>query len=83
MPCLSWKTAFTRDVYHVYHRPTEKILATILSRVQHADFRSIAADEMAHGHGQRLQKQRTTYEDATIDLIVRHARGGIVTPLFS
>ena len=61
----------------------QKILATILSRVQRFDFRSIAADEMA-GHLVNVCKNEGfTYEDAAIDLIVRHARGGMRDALSS
>jgi len=61
----------------------QKILATILSRVQRFDFRSIAADEMT-GHLVNVCKNEGfTYEDAAIDLIVRHARGGMRDALSS
>lgn len=61
----------------------QKILATILSRVQRFDFRSIAADEMAEHLVNVCKNEGFTYEDAAIDLIVRHARGGMRDALSS
>ena len=61
----------------------QKILATILSRVQRFDFRSIAADEMAEHLINVCKNEGFTYEDAAIDLIVRHARGGMRDALSS
>ena len=61
----------------------QKILATILSRVQRFDFRSIAADEMAEHLIDVCKNEGFTYEDAAIDLIVRHARGGMRDALSS
>ncbi len=53
----------------------QKILATILSRVPLTSV-PIAADGMAE-HLVNVCKNEATYEDAAIDLIVRHARGGM------
>lgn len=61
----------------------QKILATILSRVQRFDFRSIAADEMAEHLISVCKNEGFTYEDAAIDLIVRYARGGMRDALSS
>ena len=61
----------------------QKILATILSRVQRFDFRSIAADEMAEHLVKVCKNEGFSYEDAAIDLIVRHARGGMRDALSS
>ena len=61
----------------------QKILATILSRVQRFDFRSIAADDMAEHLVNVCKNEGFTYEDAAIDLIVRHARGGMRDALSS
>ena len=61
----------------------QKILATILSRVQRFDFRSIAADEMAEHLIDVCKNEGFTYEDAAIDLIVCHARGGMRDALSS
>ena len=61
----------------------QKILATILSRVQRFDFRSIAADEMSEHLINVCKNEGFTYEDAAIDLIVRHARGGMRDALSS
>ena len=61
----------------------QKILATILSRVQRFDFRCIAADEMAEHLVNVCKNEGFTYEDAAIDLIVRHARGGMRDALSS
>ncbi len=55
----------------------QKILATILSRVQRFDFRSIGNDEM-HAHLAHVCEQEGfSYEDDALDLVVRHARGGM------
>ena len=62
---------------------SQKILATILSRVQRFDFRSIAADEMAEHLVNVCKNEGFTYEDTAIDLIVRHARGGMRDALSS
>lgn len=61
----------------------QKILATILSRVQRFDFRSIAADEMAEHLISVCKNEGFIYEDAAIDLIVRYARGGMRDALSS
>ncbi len=61
----------------------QKILATILSRVQRFDFRSIAADEMSEHLANVCKNEGFTYEDAAIDLIVRHAHGGMRDALSS
>ena len=61
----------------------QKILATILSRVQRFDFRSIAADEMSEHLINVCKNEGFTYEDSAIDLIVRHARGGMRDALSS
>ncbi len=61
----------------------QKILATILSRVQRFDFRSIAADEMVEHLISVCKNEGFTYEDAAIDLIVRYARGGMRDALSS
>ena len=61
----------------------QKILATILSRVQRFDFRSIASDEMADHLAQVCKSEGFTFESAAIDLIVRHAHGGMRDALSS
>lgn len=61
----------------------QKILATILSRVQRFDFRSIASDEMADHLAQVCKSEGFTFEPAAIDLIVRHAHGGMRDALSS
>ena len=61
----------------------QKILATILSRVQRFDFRSIASDEMAEHLAQVCKSEGFTFEPAAIDLIVRHAHGGMRDALSS
>ena len=55
----------------------QKILATILSRVQRFDFRPIANDEMRAHLVDICDKEGFTYEDEALDLVVRHARGGM------
>ena len=55
----------------------QKILATILSRVQRFDFHSIAPDEM-HAHLVDVcEKEGFTFDDEALDIVVRHARGGM------
>ena len=51
--------------------------------MQRFDFRSIAADEMAEHLVNVCKNEGFTYEDAAIDLIVRHARGGMRDALSS
>ena len=55
----------------------QKILPTILSRVQRFDFHAIGNDEM-HAHlAEICDKEGFSYEDEALDLVVRHARGGM------
>ena len=55
----------------------QKVLATILSRVQRFDFRSIGAAEM-HAHLASIcEREGFTYEDEALELVVRHAHGGM------
>ena len=51
--------------------------------MQRFDFRSIAADEMAEHLVNVCKNEGFAYEDAAIDLIVRHARGGMRDALSS
>ena len=61
----------------------QKILATILSRVQRFDFHSIGNDEM-HAHlAYVCGEEGFTYDDAALELVVRHARGGMRDALTS
>ena len=55
----------------------QKVLPTILSRVQRFDFRPIAADEMRAHLAEICDKEGFTYEGEALDLVVRHARGGM------
>ena len=61
----------------------QKILATILSRVQRFDFHAIAADEMQAHLAYVCSQEGFTYDDAALELIVRHARGGMRDALTS
>ena len=55
----------------------QKILATILSRVQRFDFHSIAPDEMRAHLVDVCEKEGFTFDDEALDIVVRHARGGM------
>ena len=61
----------------------QKILATILSRVQRFDFHSIGNDEMQAHLAYVCGEEGFTYDDAALELIVRHARGGMRDALTS
>ena len=55
----------------------QKIPATILSRVQRFDFRPISGDDIRERLVFVCQQEGFAYEDAALDLVVRHARGGM------
>ena len=55
----------------------QKILATILSRVQRFDFHSIAPDEMRAHLVDVCEKEGFTFDEEALDIVVRHARGGM------
>ena len=61
----------------------QKILATILSRVQRFDFHAIAPDEMQAHLAYVCGREGFTYDDAALELVVRHARGGMRDALTS
>ena len=61
----------------------QKILATILSRVQRFDFHAIGPNEMQAHLAYVCTQEGFTYEDAALELIVRHARGGMRDALTS
>ena len=61
----------------------QKILATILSRVQRFDFHSIGNDEMQAHLAYVCDQEGFTYDDAALELVVRHARGGMRDALTS
>ncbi|MDO4850002.1 MAG: DNA polymerase III subunit gamma/tau [Coriobacteriia bacterium] len=61
----------------------QKVLPTILSRVQRFDFHSIAPDEMQAHLAYVCGREGFTYDDAALELIVRHARGGMRDALTS
>lgn len=61
----------------------QKILATILSRVQRFDFHSIAPDEMRAHLAHVCDEEGFTYDGEALDLVVRHARGGMRDALSS
>ena len=55
----------------------QKILATILSRVQRFDFHAIGNEEMQAHLAFVCKQEGFTYDEAALELIVRHARGGM------
>ena len=61
----------------------QKILATILSRVQRFDFHSIGNDEMQAHLAYVCGEEGFTYDDAALELVVRHALGGMRDALTS
>ena len=61
----------------------QKILATILSRVQRFDFHAIGNDEMQAHLAYVCGQEGFTYDAAALELIVRHARGGMRDALTS
>ena len=61
----------------------QKVLPTILSRVQRFDFHSIAPDEMQEHLAYVCGREGFTFDDAALELVVRHARGGMRDALTS
>ncbi len=61
----------------------QKILATILSRVQRFDFHSIANDEMLEHLARVCEQEGFTFDRQALELVVRHARGGMRDALTS
>lgn len=61
----------------------QKVLPTILSRVQRFDFHSIAPDEMQAHLAYVCGREGFTFDDAALELVVRHARGGMRDALTS
>ncbi|MBM6676957.1 DNA polymerase III subunit gamma/tau, partial [Olsenella uli] len=61
----------------------QKILATILSRVQRFDFHAIGNDEMQAHLAYVCAQEGFTYDEAALELVVRHARGGMRDALTS
>ncbi len=55
----------------------QKILATILSRVQRFDFHAIGNEEMQAHLAFVCGQEGFTYDERALELIVRHARGGM------
>lgn len=55
----------------------QKVPATIQSRVQRFDFRSIGNEEMREHLVYVCNQEGFSYEDEALDLVVRHARGGM------
>lgn len=55
----------------------QKIPATILSRVQRFDFHSIGNDDIRQRLAYVCQHEGFQYDDEALDLVVRHARGGM------
>ena len=61
----------------------QKILPTILSRVQRFDFHAIGNDEMQAHLAYVCSREGFTYDEAALELVVRHARGGMRDALTS
>ena len=55
----------------------QKILATILSRVQRFDFHAIGNEEMQAHLAYVCRQEGFSYDEAALELVVRHARGGM------
>ncbi len=55
----------------------QKIPATILSRVQRFDFRPIGNDDIHRRLAYVCEQEGFAFEDAALNLVVRHARGGM------
>ena len=61
----------------------QKILPTILSRVQRFDFHAIGNDEMQAHLAYVCSQEGFSYDAAALELVVRHARGGMRDALTS
>ena len=61
----------------------QKILATILSRVQRFDFHAIGNDEMQAHLAYVCSQEGFSYDEEALELVVRHARGGMRDALTS
>ena len=55
----------------------QKIPETILSRVQRFDFHAISAEEIREHLVYVCEQEGFTYEDAALDIVTQHARGGM------
>ena len=55
----------------------QQILATVLSRVQRFDFHSISNDDIRGRLRQVCEAEGFSYDDEALDIVVRHARGGM------
>ena len=61
----------------------QKILATVLSRVQRFDFHAIGADEIQAHIAYVCAQEGFTYDEEALELITRHAHGGMRDALTS
>lgn len=61
----------------------QKIPATILSRVQRFDFHSISNEDMEERLVEVCKKEGFSYDEGALDLVCRHARGGMRDALSS
>lgn len=61
----------------------QKMPATILSRVQRFDFRSISNAELQQRLAYVCEQENFSYEPAALELVARHARGGMRDALSS
>ncbi|MBQ6491953.1 MAG: DNA polymerase III subunit gamma/tau, partial [Atopobiaceae bacterium] len=55
----------------------QKVLETILSRVQRFDFHAISSEEIREHLAYVCEQEGYTYEDAALDIVTQHARGGM------
>lgn len=61
----------------------QKILATVLSRVQRFDFHAIGADEIQAHLAYVCSQEGFSYDEEALELITRHAHGGMRDALTS
>lgn len=55
----------------------QKVLPTILSRVQRFDFTKVSDEDIISKMSEILEKENVTYEEASLELIARLADGGV------
>ena len=56
---------------------TQKVLPTILSRVQRFDFTKVSDEDIISKMSEILEKENVTYEEGSLELIARLADGGV------
>ncbi|WP_028263663.1 DNA polymerase III subunit gamma/tau [Atopobium fossor] len=55
----------------------QKILATVLSRVQRFDFHAISLDDITNRLAYICNAESFNYDESALELVARHARGGL------